>query len=71
MPAVRSLVPSAKTDVVPPERDQSFGGGGADLISFICPQLGVAPLLDPGTDLEDELPSPATSPVVIGHRVAL
>ena len=28
MPAVRSSVPSAKTDVVPPERELSFGGGG-------------------------------------------
>ena len=66
MPAVRSLVPSAKTNVV-----IRGGGGGADLLSLICPELGVAPLLDPGTDLEDELPSPATSPVFIGHGVAL
>ena len=49
----------------------SGGGGGGDLLRLICPELGVAPLLDPGTDLQDELPSPATSPVVIGHGVAL
>ena len=54
MLAVRSLIPPAKSDVVPPEHEQQFGGGGADFLSFICPELGVAPLLDPGTDLEDE-----------------
>ena len=47
----------------------SWGGGG-DLLSFICPELGVTPLVDPGTDLEDELPSPAASPVATGHGVA-
>ena len=41
------------------------------MLSLICPELGVAPLLDPGTDLEDELPSPDTSPVVTVHGVAL
>ena len=56
-----------EADVVPPEREQSFGGGGGDLLSLICPGLGVAPLVDPGTDLEDELPSPAASPVATGH----
>ena len=66
MLAVRSLIPPAKSDVVPPEHEQQF-----DLLSFICPELGVAPLLNPGTDLEDELPSPDTLPVVIGHGVAL
>ena len=34
-----------------PEREQSFVGGGGDLLSLICPELGVAPLVDPGTDL--------------------
>ena len=29
-------------------------GGGGDLLGLICPELGVAPLVDPGTDLEDE-----------------
>ena len=41
------------------------------MLSVICPELGVAPLSDHGTDLEDELPSPDSSPVVIGHVVAL
>ena len=44
---------------------------GRYLLRLICPELGVAPLSDPGTDLEDELPSPDSSPVVIGHGVAL
>ena len=69
MLAVRPLIPPAKSDVVPPEHEQQFRE--ADLLSFICPELGVAPLLDPGTDCEDELPSPDTSPMVIGHGVAL
>ena len=41
----------------------SVGGGGGGLIGLICPELGVAPLVDPGTDLEDELPTPAGSPL--------
>ena len=32
--------------------------GGGDLLGLICPELGVAPLVDPGTDLEDERPTP-------------
>ena len=67
---VRSSILPAKIDVVPPEHEQPFGGG-EDLLGFICPELSVAPLLDSGTDLEDELPSPDASPVFIGHRVAL
>ena len=42
----------------------SHSGGGGGLLSLICPELAVAPLVDPGTDLEDELPSPAASPVL-------
>ena len=48
----------------------SGGGGGGDLLSLICPELGVTPLVDPGTDLEDELPSPAASLVAADHGVA-
>ena len=47
----------------------SNSGGGADLLSYICPELGVTPLLDSGTDLE--LPSPDDSSMVMGHGVAL
>ena len=36
--------------------------GGGDLLGLICPELGVAPLVDPGTDLEDERPTPVGSP---------
>ena len=32
------------------------------MIGLICPELGVAPLVDPGTDLEDELPTPVGLP---------
>ena len=35
---------------------RSVGGGG------LIPELGVAPLVDPGTDLEDELPTLDGSP---------
>ena len=40
------------------------------MLSLICPELGVATLLDPGTDLEDELPSPADWSAAAGRRVA-
>ena len=56
---------------VPPEREQSFGG--RDLLSLICPELGVAPRIDPGTDLEDELSDLsdlADSPAAADHGVA-
>ena len=69
MPAVWSSIPPAKTAVVRPSHEQPFEG--VDLLSLICPELGVAPLFDPETDLEDELPSPDASPMVIGHGVAL
>ena len=39
-------------------------GGGGDLLGSICPELGVVPLVDPGTDCEDELPAPADVPAV-------
>ena len=48
----------------PPEREQSFGGGGGDLLGSICPEIGVAPLVDPGMDCKDELPAPADVPAV-------
>ena len=37
--------------------------GGGDLLGLICPELGVAPLVDPGTDLEDKRPTPVGSPL--------
>ena len=54
------LMLSTGVDVLPSERGPSFGGG--DLVGLICPQLGVAPLVDPGTDLEEEMPMPVGSP---------
>ena len=65
---IHSSTMAIEADAVPPEREQSFGGG--DLLSLICPELGVAPLVDPGTDLEDELSTPTVLPVAADHRVA-
>ena len=45
------------------------GGGGVDLLGSICPELGVAPLVDPGTDCDDELPVPADPPVVVNQEM--
>ena len=71
MRAVRHSIPPAKSVVVLPymSSNSGGGGGGADLLSYICPELGVTPLLDSGTDLEDELPSPDDSLMVMGHGV--
>ena len=57
------------TAAAPPEREQSFGGGGGDLLGLICPELGVAPLVDLGTDCEDELLIPAGPPAEVGHEM--
>ena len=40
-----------------------------DLLSLICPELGVAPLVDPGTDVEDERPTPVGLPLPVVDRV--
>ena len=40
------------------------------MLSLICPELGVAPLMDPGMDVEDERPTPAASPIPIVNGVA-
>ena len=47
----------------------SGGGGGGDLLGLICPELGITPQVDPGTDLEDELSTPASPPAVVNHAV--
>ena len=47
----------------------SHSGGGGDLLSLICPELGVTPQVDPGTDLEDELSIPASPPADVDHGV--
>ena len=45
MLAVQSLIPPAKSDVVPPEHEQQFGGGGgggaADLLSLFVRSWGL------------------------------
>ena len=65
---IQSSTMASEADTVPPKREQLFGGG--DLLSLICPELDVAPLIDPGTDLEDELLTPANSPAAAHHGVA-
>ena len=39
------------------------------MLSSICPELGVAPLVDPGTDCEDELPTPAGPPADVDQNM--
>ena len=63
MSAVRLPAMSATMDGLLPGREQLSTGGGGDLLGLICPELGVTPLVDPGTDLEDERPTPVGSPV--------
>ena len=49
---IRSMTRASAATSPPPEREQSFrggGGGGGDLLGSICPELGVVPLVDPGT----------------------
>ena len=45
-------------------------GGGGDLFDYIGPQLVIDEQPDYGMDLEDELPSPDGSPMVISHGVS-
>ena len=59
--AVRFPAVSTAMDGLLPGREQLSTGG--DLLGLICPELGVTPLVDPGTDLEDERPTPVGSPV--------
>ena len=63
LPEMHSMTRASAAVSQPPERKQSFGGSG-DLLGSICPELGVTPLVDPGTDCEDELPAPADRPAV-------
>ena len=64
---IRSMTRAGAVTVAPPEREQSFGGG--DLLSLICPELGVAPLVDPWTDCDDELPTPVCPPAVVDQQM--
>ena len=69
---IRSMTRARVATAAPPEREQSFGGGGGgggDLLGSICPELGVAPLVDPGTDCEDELPIPAGPPAYVDQEM--
>ena len=68
----RSAISPAESVLVPPELERQFGGGGggggAELFDYIGPELVIDELPDSGTDLEDELPSPDGSPMVISHE---
>ena len=53
-------VVSASVAVPPWEDGLPISGVSSD--GLVIPELGVAPLVDSGTDLEDELPTPDGSP---------
>ena len=54
--SVRRSEVTASVAVPPWEEEQSISDMGSDVVVF--PELGIAPLIDSGTDLEDELPTP-------------
>ena len=66
MSASRVPAVSAGVNVLPHEREPLFSGG--DLLGLICPELGVAPLVGPGTDVEYERPTPVGSPSPVVDR---
>ena len=63
---IRSTTRARVATAAPPEREQLFGG---NLLCSICPELGVAPLVDPGTDCEDELPISAGPSADVGQEM--
>ena len=56
---LRRTVASVSLDAPPQEDCMAIGGVSPERVAI--PELGVAPLVDPGTDLEDELPTPEDS----------
>ena len=69
MQKVRRAEPPAEPFVAPAERRQEFRGPMC--LDDIDPELEVIPLLDSGTDCQDELSSPDGSPMVISPIVGL
>ena len=63
---IRSMTRAGVATAAPPKREQS---GGGDLLGSICPELGVAPLVDPETDCKDELPTPAGPPADVDQEM--
>ena len=61
LPGLPTVV-SASVAVPPREDGLMISGVGSDVL--VVPELGVAPLEDSGTDLEDELPTPDGSPSI-------
>ena len=58
----RPIVVSASVAVPPWEDGLTIRGVGSDVL--VVPEFGVAPLVDSGTGLEDELPTPNGSPSI-------
>ena len=56
---LRRTVVSASLAAPPQEDCMAIGGVSPERVAI--PELGVAPLVDPDTDLEDELPTPEDS----------
>ena len=48
--------------VAEPPWEDGLKISGVDSDLLVVPELGVAPLVDSGTDLEDDLPTPDGSP---------
>ena len=69
MRTVRHAKPPTEPVVAPTEREQEFGG--PILFDHINPELEVIPLLESGTDYQDELSSPDGSLMVISPIVGL
>ena len=63
--AIRAPAVSAGAVILPPVNVSCCSVGGGDLLGLICPELGVTPLVDPGTDVEDERPTPVGSPLPV------
>ena len=57
---LRPTVVSA--NLAAPPRENGFAVGGVSPEGLAIPELGIAPLTDPETDMEDELPTPDDSP---------
>ena len=69
MQEIRRAEPPAEPFVAPAERRQEFRGPMC--LDDIDPELEIIPLLDSGTDCQDELSSPDCSPMVISPIVGL
>ena len=60
--AFARMRPKASASVAVPPWEVGPSVSDVDSNMVVFPELGVAPLIDSGTDLEDELPTPDNSP---------